>query len=692
MEEIRNIEKEIDELYVVLTDINDSLTDDMREEKLDVYREKLDELEKKAIQEVNRNIARCEELTRLVNDSNEIDVNTLLEELTKDVVKLDGINKRVNDKNSKYNIQADENRIVDDRLKYSLKELRSKLITIKKVHIMKYNSLVRNTNKKIEELKNEATYGEILDSVNKLELLDEKNINVIRYNQYRYLYEIDVNKIKNTENIIEEINIKQNKIVSFLDELDKESERIENDLIQLEDEYKTMADNMGVSSIKVTDLDSFKNKITNFSNLELFSFRTKLVGLKNKIGEDKYNKIDEFINDAEDRLSKLKLSRLYETKKNIFTSKRELKDELEDLSIQTTDFINNNITRFGNIRISSEMADLFDKELDEFYNKIDGLEEKINNFDYKEENEKKSLMDMIKELRDKVDKVKENYRLNIIQEEVDMNTVNNLDKLEKAIFSLEEVLDKCVVPIEREDRISINKIFNKIEKEIRFLEKEIVHYKEEDANFKEKLDRLNLSKEKMDKLRSKYSEKCPFRIKAYKSAGNFYKKHNKMALFGAGLASMAITLRTVLTVPLIVANEILASSMGKVGVVFKRINDVLIYLSGVKREGDSLVMANGLRIDSTAVTSSLLKSLAVNGVELKQVFPVIDSIKKLNLKMKINESKEKLVNKYNESKEKIVDKYNESKVKVNMAAIERLNRKKELIEKEIEKRSNGGRK
>lgn len=668
MEEIRNIESEMDKLYDELTDIDGSLTDDVRNEKLDAYGDKLNELETKAIQEVNRNIARCEELTRLVNDNNEIDVNSLLEELTKDVVKLDGISKRVNNKNSMYNIQADENRIVDDRLKYSLKELRSKLITIKKVHMMKYNSLVRNLNKKITELKNGNFYGEVLEKVNKLELLDEKNMNTIRYNQYRYLLGLEISKIKDTESIVEEIS----RIDNSLSELDKEREIVENDLIHLEDEYKTIADNMETSSLKVAELVSLKDKIANFTNLELFNFKTKLVGLKNGIDEDKYSKLSEFVENVEDRLSNFTIDKLVD-----FANKDELKKEVESLSIQTNDFINNNITRFGDIKISSDMAELFDKELDEFYNKIEILEEKIDAFDYKEENEKKPLMDKMKELKAKVDKAKEKYRLNIIQEEANMNTVNYLDKLEKVISDLEEVVDKCVAPIGREDRKKINKIFNKIEKEIRFLEKEIVHYKEDDADFKAKLDRLNLSKDKMDTLRSKYSEKCPLRIKAYKSAGNFYKKHNKMTLLGAGLASMVITLRTVLTVPLIVANEILASSTGKLGVVFKKINDILIYLSGVKREGDSLIMANGLKIDSTAVTSSLLKSLAVNGVELKQAFPVIDSIKKLNLKMKIHDGKEKLVDKYYEGKEKR-----------NMKMIDKLNKKKELIEEEIEIRSN----
>lgn len=672
MEEIKNIEREMDKLYDELTNIDGSLTDDVRNEKLDAYGDKLNELETKAIQEVNRNIARCEELTRLVNDNNEIDVNSLLEELTKDVVKLDGISKRVNNKNSTYNIQADENRIVDDRLKYSLKELRSKLITIKKVHMMKYNSLVRNLNKKITELKNGNFYGEVLEKVNKLELLDEKNMNTIRYNQYRYLLGLEISKIKDTESIVEEIS----RIDNSLSELDKEREIIENDLIHLEDEYKTIADNMETSSLKVAELVSLKDKIANFTNLELFNFKTKFVGLKNGIDEDKYSKLSEFVENVEDRLSNFTIDKLVD-----FANKEELKKEVESLSIQTNDFINNNITRFGDIKISSDMAELFDKELDEFYNKIEILEEKIDAFDYKEENEKKPLMDKMKELKAKVDKAKERYRLNIIQEEANMNTVNYLDNLEKVISDLEGVVDKCVAPIEREDRKKINKIFNKIEKEIRFLEKEIVHYKEDDVDFKAKLDRLNLSKDKMDTLRSKYSEKCPLRIKAYKSAGNFYKKHNKMTLLGAGLASMVITLRTVLTVPLIVANEILASSTGKLGVVFKKINDILIYLSGVKREGDSLVMANGLKIDSTAVTSSLLKSLAVNGVELKQAFPVIDSIKKLNLKMKIHEGKEKLVDKYYEDKEKR-----------NMKMIDKLNKKKELIEEEIEKRSNMRRK
>ena len=128
-------------------------------------------------------------------------------------------------------------------------------------------------------------------------------------------------------------------------------------------------------------------------------------------------------------------------------------------------------------------------------------------------------------------------------------------------------------------------------------------------------------------------------------------------------------MRSLLTIPLIAANEIMASALGKGGIVFKKINKILIYLSGVKEQDGVLVMANGMKIDSSSVTSSLLKSVMTDGVELKTVLPVIDSIKQVSAKIKLKEMKEKL----------------------NAKKIDKLNKKKEEIEKEIERRSMGGR-
>ena len=61
--------------------------------------------------------------------------------------------------------------------------------------------------------------------------------------------------------------------------------------------------------------------------------------------------------------------------------------------------------------------------------------------------------------------------------------------------------------------------------------------------------------------------------------------------------------------------------------------------------------------------------LETDGVELKTVLPVIDSIKQVSAKIKLKEMKEKL----------------------NAKKIDKLNKKKEEIEKEIERRSMGGR-
>lgn len=179
MDEIRIVEGRINEIDNVLASV--TITDAERMDNLDIYREELDKLEDKVKKIVEENIEKCQELTRRVNDNDEINVRIDLEELTKNVVRLDGINKRINDKNSRYNVWADGNRLVDERLKYSLKELRSRLTTVKKVHIMKCNSMIRNINKKIAELKSKnITSEDILQDIDKLNLLEENDRSIIR--------------------------------------------------------------------------------------------------------------------------------------------------------------------------------------------------------------------------------------------------------------------------------------------------------------------------------------------------------------------------------------------------------------------------------------------------------------------------------------------------------------------------------
>lgn len=286
MDEIRIVEERINEIDNVLASV--TITDAERMDNLDIYREELDKLEDKVKKIVEENIEKCQELTRRVNDNDEINVRMDLEELTKNVVRLDGINKRINDKNSRYNVWADGNRLVDERLKYSLKELRSRLTTVKKVHIMKCNSMIRNINKKIAELKSKnITSEDILQDIDKLNLLEENDRSIIRYNQYRYLSEINVEEINETlENIKKIENRLNNKIDVSIEEdkLEEELTRLEDDFHILFQEYENIATNM---DRKIINLDEFKNKVMNFSKLGLVNLKMRLINAKGSINEGK---------------------------------------------------------------------------------------------------------------------------------------------------------------------------------------------------------------------------------------------------------------------------------------------------------------------------------------------------------------------------------------------------------------------
>ena len=72
MDEIRAMEKRINEIDNVLASV--TITDAERMDNLDIYREELDKLEDKVKKIVEENIEKCQELTRRVNDNDEINV------------------------------------------------------------------------------------------------------------------------------------------------------------------------------------------------------------------------------------------------------------------------------------------------------------------------------------------------------------------------------------------------------------------------------------------------------------------------------------------------------------------------------------------------------------------------------------------------------------------------------------------
>ena len=99
---------------------------------------------------------------------------------------------------------------------------------------MKCNSMIRNINKKIAELKSKnITSEDILQDIDKLNLLEENDRSIIRYNQYRYLSEINVEEINETlENIKKIENRLNNKI-----DVSIEEDKLEEELTRLEDDF-----------------------------------------------------------------------------------------------------------------------------------------------------------------------------------------------------------------------------------------------------------------------------------------------------------------------------------------------------------------------------------------------------------------------------------------------------------------------
>jgi len=411
---------------------------------------------------------------------------------------------------------------------------------------------------------------------------------------------------------------------------------IENDLLSI---------NNANSSVKKEELeDEIRNAKNMISELEI-----KLTDLEGNIDEKIY---ESYVSDLE----KIKVSiekldkeldnvqvKVYDDQVKGFYNYT--KNEILEANKEFMDYYDNILSTFeGYFDVLA--VSIIDKKVAEFDAKIDDIRKTIENAlkdgkideqlynnlnEYLQEAEK--TVSMIKSKKDDPKTYKESVRVEVAS--------LNMDDLDALIVELEGKVDKASAPIKRDDRKIYERKINDIENKIRAME---VYFEEnkDDKGF----EKLAEYKERLEKIVSVYRKKCPFLVKAVKNAKDFYKKHKKVVLVAAGLATVALVHATVgpVIIPAIMQGNIMMgfTTPALRGFVTAA-NNILGGIINATNANGAWTLANGVVLNPSVASTSLLKGIAISGIgSATLIAPLVVGVKNLVQKMNMATLKEKL--------------------------------------------------
>lgn len=575
-----------------------------------------------------------------------------------------------------------------------LKNIKNKLRKLKQEQIKRYNNSVDACNKAIEELRNLNTAG-INDKLDSIEELNKCNVNIGHWNDsVRYLDDIDYDKLISTNRVLydiynaknntveENVNVDNNEWSITMLELYTDIENIEDEINNIESEFTEIMSENDINRLR----DSIKMCSDNVN-----AFRAKLDNNKDKLDIDDYNALEDRCNSAQEELMDLNTA-LNEKGLNNASISINNKDLYEELmrrlialrgSVENLDLLTDSLNGLMNADTINKYKELLN---DRYIIDLDNLEHEIeakyksNKLDDNQYNNLKKDLDNLKDL---VKTLNEKLRNPGMIKDTDIFAVLNgeINGLENALNTLEGQIENLDKPIKREDRKKIDKIIKHLENEVKRLSKIAEQYKDKDPDKYNKIkDRLDNVSNRLNDLNKNYRKKCPLLVKAVKSAKNFYKKHKKIILITAGLASFALIGYHVLIPAIMHGNIMIAGTTPALRPFIKSMNKILGVVIGATKDSKGIwSLANGVIINPSCAASSLLKGLAVSGIGTAAlVSPLIIEIKNLINKMKTSEFKQKLKEekdklmenskkKLNNGKDKIKDEMSKVKKKVKNA-------------------------
>ncbi len=514
------------------------------------------------------------------------------------------------------------------RLEQELKELNEKLrdgfnyfssnidlndISLRELHgkLEVLEALITDVEKKIKEGVSLSKKDYEYLSECKKNLVSYKNIHQSKYNASVRAVNEEASQLGSSESLTESntkinrYNTKKQYSEMNYDELEKlqnkfsHKSQIEAELSYIETELDSLEENLQSTRIENEEKISIVNELSNLYAL--------LGALDVKVSNDQNMSLDE-INLLMNRIHELnnrimKLDEIVNQKMIVSDDKVngeyvELYSMLSNLEGYVSGYVS------GVLLSKKEEEDISDCQLVSINGKLDEIEKKI------EEAFKNKKIDnnQYANLR---------YKLNSIMKMVPGNKL-----------LIEESL-------EGKNKDELEEVQNNAEKQVQMLGKK---HGEEKTKLKDKI------KDVKNKIKD-FMNSRPMAIKSVKDGRETYTKTEKVIIVVGGLAMMALMFNTVgrILIPAIMVGNLIMSPEHP---VLKEIDNILGRMIGAKKKEDGTwVLANGLELNSTSATVSLLKSLAVSkktSIVGNMIRKIKEVTSKISVKDKLSKAKEGL--------------------------------------------------
>ena len=559
-----------------------------------------------------------------------------------------------------------------------LTKIRRMLGDVKRTQVRQYNIKVDATNLAIEELRklNDFNINEILSQLPELNHYDKKiswdtsvssYMDVVDYNKLvevnRKILEIKNNFVKHDE-VVNQNTTNDNNDNLFVEQLESDIKLIEDDIRRLDvDVDFNMSDD---------NIPGLRDNI-NIQSDNLNTFFAKLEKYKEELSQDKYNEfIERYNNCCKDLMD---LNNKLNCPKEDFSEIGKNNKIYNDLmyraksiagSLDNLDLLVQSLFGKTGLNVKEKYLELLHGHYEADLESLEKLVEEKYNFEPKEIdiNQYDNLKKEISKLKELIDNIDGKLREPGMVNDASVNSVlsEELESLNKEISDLRTEIKVIDGKFKHDDRkkynLKVKQLENRLSKVGNFV-------KEEKDN--SLMDKYNEVKDNFNGLIKDYSKKCPLGIINRRSAKNFYKKHKKIILISAGLASLVLVSSPVLIPAIMHGNIMLGFCNPALRGFVKFSNNILGSLIRATKEvtqaGTIWRLANGTILNPTAAATSLLKGVALSGTGhlalaspllVPVTYSLVTGIKKLTEKMKTKGLKQKLMEEKDKFKEKML--------------------------------------
>ena len=552
----------------------------------------------------------------IVDNVIKMDVNSLLER-SKIIISSD-------------NVSDDERK----ELKEKDKRIKEKIVSLKSLMIKNYNSsLYYVRQKKDTLLSNVSDFGDLVSRVESINIPDDVNSERINYRtnvSKRIGIVLDIETILNN---ISGIQREYNDRIHKLEEERRLEENRKNDIrLKIISDIEMIGNNINdfENGVKVSLLmDEIRREYLNLSNYIRVTMK-KMNDERNIFSDNEYNNYFNMLVNLDDRLFKARHS-ISINEEDVHDKKiaeyKTLKYNLYMLDEEILNYIDTVMGMFDN---KAADLDMFIDDYMDMGKRLNAIRFDVDN-KYREKIIDKQLYDNLinyfsrcsghfDELGSKIKKIDDKKIDETVVKEPKIDPSKNISALEKVIKHFEDLINNDFWDDWKRRRIEdLFKYYdNKVQEVYGMIDVN-------DGKSAELIIRLDVLKAKLEQLHNheniiKYQNTkidnlriseinknnfSEFKVKAVKSAKDFYEKHKDAPLNVLGLIKLSFKHPTI--IPALVHGMIVEKLP---------IRDKLIEMFPDKfiKDGDKVYMANGMEVNSKTAVSSMLKAIADSDV------------------------------------------------------------------------------